>query len=152
MSRLWTPPALGSDCLWIGAATTSFATPADATAYFVSPISALATTNPTADGLQTFKMRRAGTIKQIDLFIAPLGTNGSAQTFSGYIRVNDTTDNTVFNNNLTANGGPTGQAFTSTTEVILAPGDFWIFKIITPTWTTNPTNLLVWGRIHIAYP
>lgn len=142
----------GSDTVWIGTVLAGHS-PADATSYYLYNGQTPGTTNPTTDNLITFKMRVAATIRTVDLFIAPQGTNGTTETGSGYIRVNNTTDNTVFNNNLQWNGGAAGTTFNATgLTIALAAGDFWVFKFTTPTFATNPTSVLMFGRIYMTYP
>lgn len=82
----------------------------------------------------------AGTLMGVHLDMLSTSTTGSNENISIYVRLNDTTDYliaTVGNTalvrifeNLAMNGG-TGITFNGTT-------DFYCYKVVCPTWATNP--------------
>lgn len=91
------------------------------------------------------------TITRVDLFIAVAGTHGSAETGTMAIRVNNTTDTTVFNNTLQWNAA--SQSYVATgLSIALAIGDFFTCKFTPPIWATNPIAtfyvLSIYGMTH----
>ena len=73
-----------------------------------------------------------------------LGTN---ETSTIVIRKNNTSDTTistsVVNNAVTTTASGTGLS------ISVSAGDYIEIKWTAPTWTTNPTNVRVWGTVYI---
>src|SRR5581483_4826466 len=82
---------------------------------------------------------KAGTITRIHWqpFIT---TNGSNEAVSHYLRLNNTTDTQLSNTETYDPGANTVKPFIYTgLSISVAAGDTIAFKIVTPTWVTNPT-------------
>lgn len=144
--------APAQDTFIFGTLLSSFAAPVDNTNHFL-PIGTIATaTAPTAGPIVALA-RRAGTITDVRFAMLVSGTNGSGETGSLIIRVNDTTDTTVVNNTLVWNTGATLTNYTATgLTIALAAGDYFIPKIDPPTWATNPTNVFYLCQVTVTYP
>jgi len=106
-----------------------------------------------ANGLNSVNQRRAGTITDVYFAILVGGTNGSGETGSLIIRVNNTTDNTIVNNTVVWNTGVTFTEYNTTgLSLALAAGDFWQVKIDPPTFATNPTAVFYFCQVTVTYP
>jgi hypothetical protein len=128
--------------------------PTDNTNHYLGAAANPTNTAPTAaNSVNAVKMRRAGTITDVHFGILVAGTNGSAETGSLMIRVNDTTDYTIFNNTIAWNVGAvfTAHDATSLTHA-LASGDYWVVKLDPPTWATNPTAVFYFCQVVVTYP
>ena len=112
----------------------TLASPADATTYVFGMVAT------TAYNVARVYIPRAGTLKAVYISIYVAGTLGSAETSTVSFRLNDTTDTTITTG---AKCDATAQAYNSTgMSVSVAAGDSFVIKWVTPTWTTNPTNVL----------
>lgn len=118
--------------------------PVDATTYYMfDGGGGWITTNTTAQ--TKFLVPTSCTMTAVYAHTSIISTLGSAQNVSFYIRVNDTTDYTVSTTwQWTANTNPINVTGLS---VSLVAGDYIQFKIVTPTWTTNPTNVSFCGSV-----
>lgn len=128
--------------------------PVDNTNYYMGVAMNPGTTAPSSGNLTTApRMRKAGTITDVEFNVVVAGTNGSAETGSIFIRVNDTTDTVIFNNTIAWNvgsGGGVHQA--SGLSIALAVNDFWTVKIDPPTWATNPTAVFYACHVTVTFP
>lgn len=117
-----------------GFSTTSF-NPADATTYYYG----LGASPGTATDLHKIRIRKASTIISATVNVIVVGTLGSAETSTHFIRLNDTTDTTIstaFQYDMLV------ETFQNTALSIgVVPGDYVEFKTVTPTWVTNPTTV-----------
>jgi hypothetical protein len=128
--------------------------PVDNINHYLGVASNPTSTAPTsANSVNAVRMRRApGTITDIHFGLLVGGTNGTAETGSLMIRVNDSVDYTIFNNTIAWNIGPTFTAHDATgLTLALAVGDFWTVKIDPPTWVTNPTAVFYFCQVVVAY-
>lgn len=106
-----------------------------------------------ANAVNSVNQKRAGTITEVYFAILVGGVNGSNETGSLMIRVNNTTDNTIVNNTVVWNTGVTLTEYNTTgLSIALAAGDFWQVKIDPPTWTTNPTAVFYFCQVTVTYP
>jgi hypothetical protein len=81
---------------------------------------------------------KTGTLKSVNYRCRITGTTASSELVNHYIRVNGTTD--VANSSFAYNAADTfGVA--SDVNVTLTAGDYIAFKLVAPTWATNPTAL-----------
>lgn len=104
-----------------------------ATYFFGSQNNAL----QTASAIRTY-IPRTGII--VAAYLQIVCGAGTTETGTGYIRLNNTTDTTVFNNTLTFSAAV--QYFTATGLAIpVVAGDYIEFKILMPTFATNPSNM-----------
>jgi hypothetical protein len=88
---------------------------------------------------------RAGTIKRAEIYCYS-GTAGTNQAWSGYIRLNNTTDTLIS----TLSVATSERVFTNSSLAIsVVAGDYFEIKFINPTWATNPLTTIFGGYIYI---
>ena len=120
----------------------NLAAPLDATTYYVGNTAAV--THTVAGRCRMF-IPRAGTIKAVYL-IAYCLTAGSAESWSTYVRLNNTTDTLIealavsSGNRLWSNIG---------LAISVVAGDYIEIKIVNPTWATDPANVRFGGVVYI---
>jgi hypothetical protein len=118
-------------------ASSSTTNPADATIYYLSfNFEALALT----DTVRQFSFDRTETLKEISLTVLQ-STTGSNETVNVYLR-NITTNTDYSLGTFTSNfGSNRSKTFLFTgLNITVNSTDNWSFKILTPTWVTNPTS------------
>jgi hypothetical protein len=118
--------------------------PADATTYYYG---VLANAIQTTEGNSKLVISKAGTVTRIDLISTNTGTLGSNETSTVSFRLNATTDTTI-TSALVTNTTLSTYAATGLSTVVAA-GDTFEIKWVTPTWATNPTNLRFTVLIYI---
>lgn len=90
-------------------------------------------------------IRKAGTIKHAEIYCYS-GTAGTAESWSLYIRKNNTTDTLI----ATVAAATNERVFTnSSLSIAMAVGDYFEIKAINPTWATNPLTTIFGGYIYI---
>lgn len=116
--------------------------PADgATIYFGTLPKAPVTTG----AISKIFIRKAGTIKHAEIYCYS-GTAGSAESWSLYIRKNNTTDTLI----ATVAAATNERVFSnSSLSISMAVGDYFEIKAINPTWGTNPLTTIFGGYIYI---
>lgn len=122
----------------------SSASPADATTYYFGRT--LGATLNTVDGDKSLSVIKNGTIKGIRVTVSPGTTVGSSETSTISLRLNSTTDTTItssFQTNLNATYGSLAL------NIPVTSTDFFEIKWVTPTWATNPVNLVLNAIIYI---
>ena len=88
---------------------------------------------------------KAGAIKRAEIYCYS-GTAGTAEAWSCYIRLNNTTDTLVQTLSLATNERRfNNQAL----NIAVAVGDYIEIKMINPTWATNPLTTIFGGFIFI---
>lgn len=105
-------------------------------------------TGVTASGTSRTRMSvpRAGTVTKIYGSITVAGTLGSTETSTLSLRLNNTTDTTISSTlQLSAADNP----FNATVSIAVVAGDYLEFKILCPTWGTNPTSVSFSGSVYI---
>lgn len=142
----------GAPFQFLGGVTGAGYPPADSTPFYVlSGIGVLGgnpvIVAPTAANYTTPIATVPLTITRIDMLIAVAGTPGSGETGSMAIRVNDTTDTVVFNNNLVWTSSLT---YLSVVNVSIPAGQFFIPKITPPAWATNPTGTFYVIDVYVS--
>ena len=90
-------------------------------------------------------IRKAGTIKIAEIYCYS-GTPGTAESWSLYIRKNNTTDTLIKTLAVSASE----RVFTnSALSIAVAVGDYIEIKGVQPTWATNPLTTIYGGYIYI---
>ena len=88
---------------------------------------------------------RAGTIKRAEIYCYS-GTAGTNQAWSGYVRLNNTTDTLI----ATLSVATSERIFSnSALSIAVVAGDYFEIKFINPTWATNPLTTIFGGYIYI---
>lgn len=116
--------------------------PADAaTVYFGMLPKAPTTTS----NISKVYVRQAGTITAAEIYCYS-GTAGTNESWSLYIRVNNTTDYLI----ATVSAATSERVFTnSSLSISLNANDYFEIKGVQPTWTTNPATTIYGGYIKI---
>jgi hypothetical protein len=126
-------------------ASTVQAAPADATTYYVGgPADAPTTTA----AIRRIYFPQTGRVKRAILNILVNGTLGSTQQGTAHVRITNTTDLQIA---ATFQWNAQWQALALQTfdQAVTAFVDYFEIKIVTPTWTTNPTNVLYYGHVWV---
>jgi len=88
---------------------------------------------------------RAGSIKRIEIYCYS-GTAGTAENWSGYIRLNNSTDTLI----ATVGAATNERRFSNTgLSIAVVAGDYFEIKFINPTWSTNPLTTIFGGYVYI---
>lgn len=114
------------------------ATVADATTYYFGSVYDQALT--TSANTSTYKVPVKQVIRGYSLNIRNTGTLSSSETSTMYLRVNNTTDYVILDT-VTLAAAMNNFSGTISTPIPLSAGDTVEVKWVTPTWTTNPTNI-----------
>jgi len=111
--------------------------PVDATTYFFGTPNRVATTS---SQLSKLYFRQGGIVRIAELYLLTSVANaGSNESFTAYVRLNDTTDYSIASVATT----DAQRVFTNTAiDITISPGDYIEIKVVCPTWATNPTT---WG-------
>lgn len=138
-SEITSKPTLQGYTINVQALTSS---PADgATVYFgmlpKAPVSAAATSK--------VHIRKSGTITAANIYCYS-GTAGTNESWSLYVRVNNTTDYLI----QTLSVSTSERIFTnSSLSIAVSAGDYIEIKSVNPTWATNPLTTIFGGYIYI---
>jgi len=90
-------------------------------------------------------VRKAGTIKAATIYCYS-GTAGSAESWSLYIRKNNTTDYLIATLSVSASE----RIFSNIAlDIPMAVGDYFEIKGVQPTWANNPATTIYGGYIYI---
>jgi len=88
---------------------------------------------------------RSGVIKRAEIYCYS-GTAGTNQAWSGYIRLNNTTDTLI----ATLSVATSERVFSnSSLNIAVVAGDYFEIKFINPTWATNPLTTIFGGYVYI---
>lgn len=102
----------------------------------------------TAGATSKIYIPRTGTITKVEIYVYS-GTAGSAEAWSLYVRLNNTTDTLIQTLSVSASE----RRFTNTgLSIAVVAGDYIEIKGIQPTWATNPLTTIYGGYIYIEYP
>lgn len=94
-------------------------------------------------------IRYAGTIKVVEIIFSSFSTIGSNESFSMYLRINDTTDHLI----ATVGTAVNNRVFSNTAiNVTVAAGDFFTIKCVNPAWATNPVGVYISGYVYQEIP
>lgn len=100
---------------------------------------------PGAVGLSKVYIRKSGTIKIVNI-LCQSGTAGTAEAWSLYVRINNTTDYLIATLSLSA----VERVFTnSSLSIAVVAGDYFEIKSVQPTWATNPLTTIYGGYVYI---
>lgn len=129
--------ALGYTPYNIYNASSSTTNPADATIYYLSfNFEALAVT----DTVRQFSFDRTEILKEISLIVLQ-ANNGSNETVNVYLRNLTTATDYSLGTFISDFGSNQSKTFLFTgLNISVNSTDNWNFKILTPTWVTNPTS------------
>lgn len=134
--------ALRGYTLFFGASQFS---PADATIYYFGLPLQIA--QGTSAGTRRVYLPRAGVLTRVELIMYNnAGTLGTTETSTIAILLNGTTATTV---SATIDNSATQYYNISGLSVTVVAGDYIELRWTTPTWSTNPTNVLVQGYVYI---
>jgi hypothetical protein len=137
-----TPP--GGGCAVLPFAATSI-NPADATTYYVGGLAALAP-RTAAQQVRVY-FPRSGTLSAAYVTFFNAGVNGTTETSTVSVRINNTTDVTI-SSAVTNNNAYTVVSNTSMSTAV-SQGDYFEIKWDAPTWATNPTTVWISGSICV---
>ncbi len=99
----------------------------------------------TAAATSRIYIRRAGTLKIAQIYCFS-GTAGTAEAWSLYVRLNNTTDTLI----ATVSSATSERVFSnSSLSIAVAAGDYVEVKAINPTWATNPLTTIFGGYLYI---
>ncbi len=99
----------------------------------------------TSANISRIYIRKAGTIKIAELHNYS-GTAGTAENWSLYIRLNNTTDTLV----ATVAAAASERIFSNTgLSIAVVAGDYIEMKTVNPAWATNPLTSIWGGYIYI---
>ena len=88
---------------------------------------------------------KAGTIKIAEIRCYS-GTAGTAESWSLYIRKNNTTDTLIATLAVSASE----RVFSNTSlSIAMAAGDYFEIKSVNPTWSTNPLTTIFGGYVYL---
>jgi hypothetical protein len=129
---------------------TSGWSPADATTYYFGTPQNL--TPVTTAAMHRIYIPVTGTITRVDLAIHNnAGTVGSNESSTFYIRLNNTTDTTLSSAvKMDAASGSTNYYNVTGLSIAVTAGEYIEYKILTATFTTNPTNVVIDASLYMA--
>lgn len=121
--------------------------PADATTYYFGACNANVNSwNSSANAANKLYFPRAGTVNFVSVNTS-VGTVGSSETSSLYLRINNTTDYLISNSVLSNSYNLNYQV--SNLGVPVSAGDYCHLKCVTATWATNPLGFTANAQITI---
>lgn len=133
----------GGYALQAGASQTN---PADATTYYFG--AHFGNAYDTGAGTKRVYVPRAGLITKVFLQFSNGVGNGTTETSSVSLRLNNTTDYLISN---AVDNSNTFVAQKADLSIPVAQGDYFEFKWVTPTWVTNPQGtrplVVVWVEV-----
>lgn len=132
--------------------TSSLFAPADATTYYFGAPQFMNVVTTTQK--RKVFIPKAGKITRVDISVHNnSGTQGSNETSTVSLRLNDTTDTTL-TSALTADAasGATNYFNITGLSIVVAAGDYFEIKWVTPTWVTNPTNVMLYLQVFVDCP
>ena len=116
--------------------------PADATTTYFGTLPKAPTTTA---NISKVYIRKAGVIRVAEIYCYS-GTAGTNESWSLYIRKNNTTDTLIS----TLTSATSERVFSNTSlNISVAAGDYIEIKSIQPTWATNPLTTIFGGYIYI---
>jgi len=99
----------------------------------------------TTAGVSRVYIRKAGIIKSANIFCYS-GTAGTAESWSVYIRLNNTTDTLIETLAVSASERTFDN---SSLNIAVSAGDYFEIKSVQPTWATNPLTTIWGGYVYI---
>jgi hypothetical protein len=99
----------------------------------------------TSANISKVYIRKAGTIKIANIYCYS-GTAGTSESWSFYIRKNNTTDTLIATLAVSANE----RVFSNTgLSIAMTIGDYFEIKSVNPTWATNPLTTIFGGYVYL---
>jgi hypothetical protein len=90
-------------------------------------------------------IRKTGTIKMAEVYCYS-GTAGTAEAWSLYIRLNNTTDTLIATLSVSASERVFSNA---ALNIPVVAGNYFEIKGVQPTWATNPLTTIYGGYIYV---
>jgi len=119
-------------------------TPVNNTTYYFGIFASLPVT--TTPDIRRQYIPKSGTIRAASLSWRADATAGTGESVSIYIRVNNTTDYLL----ATVSNSNAQKVFLNTAlNIPVVAGDYIEMKLVTPVWTTNPTQVSIGGTVYI---
>lgn len=116
--------------------------PADGATIYFGQLPKAPTTTP---NISKVYIPKDGTITRAQIYCYS-GTAGTNQAWSGYVRLNNTTDTLIATLSVATNE----RVFSnSSLSIAVVAGDYIEIKFINPTWPTNPATTIFGGYIYI---
>lgn len=131
-----------ANCYQIGAGFAS-SNPADATTYYFDSFGYVAL--GTTAAISRLYFLRAGTVVAADISI--YCTTGTSETSTMSFRLNNANDTTL-SSAVALNASPFHVQNTGL-SIAVAVGDYFEVKWVTPTWVTNPTNVIGYVSVFV---
>jgi hypothetical protein len=88
---------------------------------------------------------KSGTVKRVEIYCYA-GTAGTSESWSLYIRLNNTTDTLIRTLAVSANER---RFYNDALNISVVAGDYFEIKSVQPTWATNPATCIYGGYIYI---
>jgi hypothetical protein len=126
-------------------ASHSILNPLDATTYYIG--SGFGNVADTAADKKRVYILKPGNITKVSLFFSNATANGTTETSSISLRLNNTTDTLL--SSAVDNSGSFASNVTLGTPITVVAGDYFELKWVTPTWATNPQGLRLAAVINI---
>jgi hypothetical protein len=121
--------------------------PSDATTYYIG--SQLGVAPASNAGFTRIYVPHAGVVVGVYISIVVAGTNGTSETSTISIGVNNSSFTTV-SSAVTADGGASPTTFSNTAlGIAVVAGDYLEIRWVTPTWATNPLSVRLNGTIAV---
>jgi hypothetical protein len=115
------------------------ANPADGSTYFFALNNSITTETASIDAVTRISIPVDGTITKVYGTISVAGTLGSSGNSTLSMRLNNSSDTTI-TSTLALTAAINNFSNTGLSVAVVA-GDYIETKIVTPTWSTNPTNV-----------
>jgi hypothetical protein len=139
----WASPTTGLG--YVLNATAVNLSPADATTYFFG--SSYGQGASTTGGQLRIYIPKAGTINTVYVYFFNATANGSAETSTISLRLNNTTDTSI--SAAVTNSAQATVVSNAAMGLAVAAGDYIELKWASPTWVTNPTGVRVSATIYV---
>ncbi len=127
--------------------TSNVFSPSDATTYYLG--GSEVNSPESSAGIRRVYFPVACTIKACIISCYKGATAGTTENVESYIRLNNTTDYTVTTTGQWTSASGSDQMTNASMTVPISAGDYIEFKIVCPTWSTNPLNCRVSATISI---
>lgn len=119
--------------------------PADTTTYYIGSQYGVAPAS-TAGNVRLY-VPFTGTVVSVYLLFVNATSNGTAETSTINLRLNNSTDTAI--SSAIANDVATAVFSNANMSVAVAAGDYLELKWVTPAWVTNPAGLRISGTIGV---
>ncbi len=122
--------------------------PADGSTYFLGMTQAITAITASGNASTRFYLPKAGTISACYGTFTVSGTLATTETSTLSLRLNNTTDTTVSSSIVMSTADNTFN--NSALSISVVAGDYIEFKLVNPSWGTNPTTVQASMSIYIS--